>query len=158
MNQDDEGLIDLSDMTFDFDDYFKRFDEKTLTQEEFEEFSARVMGLFCREFIEHRAVPHWVMNYMCEQMYKVLGGEEWAHAFPLPWTTETPIRSRSDQLALEMFCDIANQLKADPTAKVTTVIASVASTRNVSYELARAGYYKYVKHLSKDFLKRDEKI
>jgi len=148
------------DPQFDFESYFAKTGTGTATKEELEEFAMRVMGQFMRDFCENGAtgVPHWIMNYLCEQFNMVLLGEEWERAFPLPWTTPTPIYSRSQQQALEIFCDVANALKGDPSLSVTTAIAAAARSKNVSYETARAAWYKQVKNMPRNFLKRDKTI
>ena len=147
--------IDYSDFRFDFDDYFRRFNEKQLSETEKEAFTARIIGMFCRDLVAGNEPPRWVQSYLVEQFSKVLMGEEWESAFPLPWTTATPLRTRAESRSLDIFCDIANQLKESPDAKITNVIANAANSHNSSYETARAAYYKHVKNLPKDFLKRD---
>lgn len=154
--------INLNDMDFDFEDYFERFRAGEMGDDEKEEFDARVLGLFCQSFIKSRgdssAIPKWVAEYMCEQIYKVLAGLEFCTAFrmPEPWQQPTPIYSRAEESAISIFCDIANLLKGDASIKVTNAIAAIAIKRNVSYETARAAYYKRVKSLPSDFLKRDK--
>ena len=136
--------IDLSDMSFDFEDYFERFHSGDMSKEEKEEFDARILGLFCQSFIRSQgdpaAIPKWVASYMCEQIYKVLGGLQFADAFkmPEPWQQPAPIRSRAEQEALEIFCDVANALRSDSSLKITDAISDAARRRNASYEKARA--------------------
>lgn len=149
---DDKDSIFLEDLTYDFEDYFDKYFKKELSEEERNLFMSRVIGHFCRDFYKNgnpADVPKWIMSFVADGLYKVLAGEEWAHEFPLPWTTETPIRTRAEQLALDLFCYISNFKTDNPAEKTTDVIAGAAKKFNVSYETARAAYYKYKSHLSK---------
>ena len=160
MDQSDDELIDLSDMDFDFSDYFDRFHRGDMGADEKDEFDARVLGLFCQSFINSHgdtsAIPKWVASYMTEQIWKVLKGADFAESFrmPEPWRQPESFCSRAQQRSLDMFSDIANQIKESPNSKITSVIAAVANEYNASYETARAAYYEHVKKLPKDFLKR----
>jgi hypothetical protein len=160
MSESDDGLIDLSDMSFDFEDYFERFHGGQMDAEEREEFDARVLGLFCQSFIKSggdtSAIPRWVASYLTEQIYKVLAGGDFAEAFrmPEPWRQPEPFRTRAQERSLEIFCDIANTIKNSPNSKITNAIAEVAVKHNASYETARAAYYEHVRKMPKDFLKR----
>lgn len=156
--------INLADMNFDFDDYFKRFEIGMLSEFESEEFDARVLGLFCQSFIRSKgdpaAIPRWVASHMCEQIYKVLAGDEFANAFrmPPPWQQPSSIFTRAEARAMEIFNDIFITLKDDPTLNTVDVIAAVASNHAVSYETARAAYYKYKKHLAQVSKKENQNL
>ena len=144
---------DPANLGFDFEGYF----EKKGTDDEFQ---MRIMGQFCRDFWKNGNacdVPYWIMNYIAERFHQVLVGDTFNNALPLPWDPADPVRSRAEELSLSIFCDVTNQLKSSEQAKVTNIIASVAQDYNVSYETARAAYYKHIKLLPKDFLKREKK-
>lgn len=156
MKNDDEYIVNLIDLTFDFEDYFQRSANGTLTEEEQKEFNGRICGQFCRDFYKNgnaSDVPNGIMKYMANQMFLVLAGEEWESAFPLPWTTPTPIRSRADEIALTIFCDIANLLRQDANIKTVKAIEVMADKHHVSFEKARAAWYNGKKWLDDDFLK-----
>lgn len=89
LNIPDDGLIHLHDMSFDFEDYFKRHGTEEMCDEEAEEFDARVMGIFCRDFFnsggDPDAIQPWVIAYLAKAMFNVLGGVPWSQALPTPF-------------------------------------------------------------------------
>lgn len=143
----DDGLIHLEDMSFDFEAFFVRFRAKELTEEEGEEFHARLMGLYCRCIFEEKRPPDWVLNYIAGEFYKILAGGAWNDSFPLPWHPRDPIHTRAEEQALQIYCDIANRIHANPELKVTATIAQVAAQHNVSLETARAAWYEQKKRM-----------
>lgn len=153
--EDDEGLINLADTDFNFEDYFSRFGRGETSAQENAEWDARVLGLFCRDVFEERKVPTWVLEHLANEFSKILAGGKWNDSFPLPWHPADPVRSRSEEIALQIFCDIANEMKRDCTQKITSVIKEIADRHHVSYETARAAWYKHRKHFSDAFLKSD---
>ncbi len=157
--------INLRDLDFDFEDYFKRHADGELAEEEAQEFTARVIGLFCRDFFNSKgdasAVPSWTLNHLAEQMYKVLGGEPWDDALPMPWSKRTStIEKRTDERAIDIFCAVTNALTANLNLAVTDQIQQQADKHCVSFETARADYYRVKLAFDngvgfRPFLKRD---
>jgi hypothetical protein len=147
---------EFNDPKFDFEGYFERSRARSLTESESEEFHARIIGMFCRDIFKERKPPDWVLEYIANEFSNVLHGKEWVDAFPLPWTQRTSILSRSEELAAQISCDVANILKDEPSAKVTEIIREVASKHNVSYETARAAWYAR-RQAFKGFLNLDSK-
>lgn len=141
----DDGLIHLEDMSFDFEDYFVRFRAKELSEQESEEFHARLMGLYCKCVFSGEKPPGWVSDYIANEFCKVLAGGDWNDSFPLPWSPRDKITwgTRAEHDALQIFCDIANLHKQNPEENITTAIQQVASDHSVSYEKARAAWYKH---------------
>lgn len=139
--------IDLADLTFNFEDYFDRFRRGELTEQESKEFTARAIGLFCRSFFESRgdtsALPRWVVNYIAEQMWKVLGGERWDDALPMPWSERSSLfKKRTDERAADIYSAVHNALHARPELAVTELLQEQADKHCVSFETARADYYR----------------
>lgn len=89
------------------------------------------------------------MKALADAFMKVVMGGRWEDELPLPWTEASSYLPRAENDAISIYCDIANALKADPDAKVVATINAVASTRCVSFEKARAAYYKYKEVFSK---------
>lgn len=152
-----------TDLEFDFEDYFKRSANRELSDEEADEFTMRAMALFCRDFWKKEDpadVPLWLMRYFAEQFYNVLAGEPFNQALPLPWDQADLLGhlSRKERQEREIFMDIAKLLASCPDIKVTRAMQEVADARHVSYETARAAWYKIKsgKHLT--LLKKDSKI
>lgn len=143
----DPESANLADFSFDFDAYFARAEQRSLTQEEEDEYSARVIGLFCREVFLRKAPPSWVLQHMADRLADVLDGVAWNDALPLPWLPATPLRSRKSQRDMSIFCEIANALSADPKAKVTRLIEEAADRHCVSYETARSAWYSHRHYL-----------
>lgn len=139
--------IDLADMSFDFDDYFGRFRSGDMSEEEKEEFAARVIGVFCRGVFRSKGdpanIPFWAANYVAEQLYKVLGGLPWANAFHLPfwYPPEHPFLSKQGERAMHIYAEVENARKTRDEFNVTSLLAEQAAKLCVSYETARADYY-----------------
>ena len=85
----------------------------------------------------------WVMHALADAFMKVANGGRWEDELPLPWTKISLPYTAAEWQALGVFCDVANAIKSNPDADVTVLIKQVASARNVSYESARAAYYKH---------------
>lgn len=149
----EEELIDLSDMTFDFEDYFNRHHDGEMDDAEKEEFSARVYGLFCQSVFnsggDSGKIPFWAANYIAEKLVQVLGGVPWPDVMRLPWDVEEdPFFTPKGERAVNIYAEITNALSASPDANVTTLIAEQAGKHCVSYETARADYYAFKKAVS----------
>lgn len=152
-DDEEDGLIYLNDVSFDFDDYFDRARKEELTSEEFEVYDARVIGLYCRSVYRKEVPPTWVMERIANEFFKVLAGGDWNDSFPLPWNpmSEAPMfgGSRATKKAFEMYGAIYRLLDADKELKVTEAIQRVADENHVSYETARAAWYKYKNQFKK---------
>lgn len=138
--------INLMDLDFDFEDYFERFRSGEMSEEEKEEFDARVIGVFCRGVFRSNEdpanIPFWAANYLAEQLYKVLGGEPWTNALPLPWyPREETFFSKKGKRAMEIYCAVENARRSIDSFNVVDLISEQAKKHCVSYETARADYY-----------------
>lgn len=154
LNIPDDGLIHLHDLSFDFEDYFERYDKREMDEDEASEYNARVMGLFCKALWESggdtSAVPGWVAHHLAKKLYESLGGESWGDLMGLPWDPKTPLLTKKGQRAFDIYAYIQNTLKSQPDANVTDLLAEAAGQLNVSYETARADYYAMKNALSSD--------
>ncbi|MDP1650388.1 MAG: hypothetical protein Q8M01_19605 [Rubrivivax sp.] len=143
--------IDLSDLAFDFEDYFERHRRGEMSDEEREEFDARVIGIFCRRMLmTANADGHWnewenfAAYHLAKKLRMVIGGVPWRKSIRLPfeWGTYESDYSRTDQRAIEIFCAIRNSLQDNPDGAVTDLISTQAAEHCVSFETARADYYR----------------
>ena len=163
--------VDLSDLGFDFEGYFDRWENKRLSEEEMEDFDARVIGLFCRRMlIGGTATGQWsrwedfAAYLLAKKLRPVTGGVRWVHAFDLAHEPRQSEYTRVGQRALDAYCSIENERRANPSRKITDILQDVATGMNVSYESVRDGYYLTKKAIEKKeglpdrFLKKDPDI
>jgi hypothetical protein len=148
MSDDDrlnDGLVDLQDLNFDFEDYFKRYHDGNMSEDEKRDFSARVYGMFCRDFFNSSsdpgAVKPWVAKYLAEKLWQVLGGVPWQDIMNMPWDVPTPFFTPIGQRAFGIYAGVENTLHDTPDANVTDLIVEQARKHNVSYQTARTDYY-----------------
>ena len=145
MDDNEDGLVNLQDLTFDFEDYFERHDAGNMSEDEKRDFSARIYGMFCRDFFNSSgdpgAIKPCVANYIAKKLYQVLGGVPWGDIMRMPWDEPTPFLTPRGERALNIYACIENALKDTPSANVTNLICEQSSILNVSYETARADYY-----------------
>lgn len=148
MDQKDDGLINAADMNFDFEDYFDRFIKKEVSSQEENEFTMRVMGMFCREVWRvdggTAQIPFWVANYVAEAFYKVLGGEEWHSALPLPWTPQpqNDLLTRRGRRGLEIYALVENEKKEYPGETMESLLRDAAERYSLAYETVRDDFYE----------------
>lgn len=165
-----EEDLGLADLTFDFEDYFERHQRGELSEAEAEEFDARVIGIFCRRMLTTASATgtwndweNFAAYMLAKKLQWVIGGVEWRKQFHLPMeglTRESDF-TRTGERAAEIFCAINNALKVDPSLKVVDLIAAQADRHCVSFESARADYYRAKMSVDagagfRPFLKRDE--
>ncbi|MDR5772909.1 MULTISPECIES: hypothetical protein [unclassified Caballeronia] len=133
--------------TFDYDDYFDRASDGELHGDEKNEWVMRILELFCRDFFRNGGnpskVPPWVMSYIARQIFKVLDGEQWERAFPLPWAQPDPYGNftRCGKRAFDVWTSVRNALKQNPKAKVSHLLQAESARHNLSYEAVRGDYY-----------------
>ena len=151
LNIPDDGLIHLHDLSFDFEDYFERYDKGEMDEDEASEYNARVMGLFCKALWENggdtSAVPGWVAHHLAKKFYESLGGVAWGDLMGLPWDQKNPRFTKKGQRAFDIYAYIQNTLKIQPDANVTDLLAEAAKQLNLSFETIRADYYAMKKAL-----------
>lgn len=139
-----------------FEAFMERIGSRTASKEELDEFCLRIIECFCQSVHAGDAAPGWVLNYLADQLYKILHGGRWEDELPLPWTERSSPFTRAEQKALQIYCDVENARRGDPGRKVTAIIEDVASRRAVSYQTARDGYYKWRRKVSRSEPKESE--
>lgn len=143
--------IDLADLDFDFESYFERHDRGELDDGELQEFDARVIGLFCRRLLTTTtATGDWTEResfaayYLAKKLRQVIGGVPWTKSFSIPfsWGEFEHDFTKTGKRAADIFCAIHNALRANPALAVTELIHQQADEHCVSFETARADYYR----------------
>lgn len=138
----EDGLIHLHDLTFDFKDYFARYDE--LSEEEQNEFQCRVMGLFCKEFFESggdpSAISPWVASYIANAFFQVLAGAPFNQVLPTPFEPRESSYTPKGERAINTYCVVQNA--KNDVEGVSDILRRLADHQNVSYETVRGDYYK----------------
>lgn len=167
MNDDEE--VNFHDLDFDFDAYFKAyFENSNKSAKDGEDFTLRVMGVFCKDFYRSGGDPSklkpWVVNYLADAFFQVMGGVPWNRILPTPFDSYQSDYSTIGDRALSIYCEVENKHRSDPTTNITFLIAAAAKSRKKSYETARADYYavrEWVENKTpppKNFLKMDNDI
>lgn len=145
MSEERDNIVYLDDLKFDFEDYFERFHAGNMSDDEKNDFAARVCGMFCRDFWSSggkpEAVQPWVMSYIANMLHQSIGGVPWGDLASLPWDATTQFFTPKGQRAFDIYAHVENSLKDTPDANVTDLISEGAKHHNVSYETARADYY-----------------
>lgn len=157
----DDSLVDLQDLTFDFQNYFDN--HKTLSEEEQKEFSCRVMGRFCKELYESggdpSAVTPWIASYIADAFYQVLGGVPFNQVLPTPFEPTQDRYTTKGGRAMDVYCEVENAIRKGE--KVTVMFAKIAVRMNLSPQTISAAYYAAKNAidagdpLPADFLKND---
>jgi hypothetical protein len=161
--------INLSDLGFNFEDYFQRWQRGDLSAEEQVEFDARVIGIFCRRVLLSSQVDgawtEWesfAAYWLAKKLEQVIGGVPWRKSFDLPyeWGKHESDFSDKGARAVEIFCAVYNTRKDSPDSAVTHLIEEQAYKHCISYETARDDYYRVKKAIDdglgfSPFLKTD---
>lgn len=153
----DDELIQLSDLDFDFEDYFDRHGTADMSADEADEFSARIYGMFCRDVYQSSpydgmiTIPAWTATYIANNLVQALGGVEWEEIMGLPWDDSSKYSYYNDTglRALAIYSAVESQRNAEEKKGITSALAEQAGKHNVSYETARSDYYDMKKALTK---------
>ncbi|MEJ3959281.1 hypothetical protein WGP40_02885 [Brachymonas sp. G13] len=136
---------DLFNLDFNFEGYFERYRSNQLSDSEKEEFSARVYGLYCRNYYKSGGDPSkidpWVAGYIADKLFKALQGAPWGDIMDLPWDKTTEMMTAKGMRAFNIWAGVRNALNRNPQASVTKLIGAQSVLHFVSYETARADYY-----------------
>lgn len=139
------GEAELHDLDFDFEAFFSR-DVKDLSEADHAQWQGRIYGWYCSAFYKSggdvSAIPKWVAAYVADRLFDGLQGAPWGDTMRLPWDEPTPTFTARGQRAFDTYAHVENGLRANPAANVTDLIAEASRMQSVSYETARAGYYK----------------
>ena len=164
MNKDtncDTNDIDLVDLNFDFEAYFKEYE--SLSEREQDEFQCRVMGQFCKEVLlsdgDPSAISPWVAKYIADAFYQVLGGVPFNQVLPTPFEPRQDRYTAKGRRAMDVYCEVENAIRKG--GKVTVMFARIATRMNMSPQTISAAYYAAKKaidageSLPDNFLKSD---
>lgn len=147
MKDEKEVTIDLQDMDFDFEDYFKRASEGLMCDAERKEFSARVMGVFVRKHYgknsEDGKIEKFAEKYIADAFFQILGGVPFKEMLPTPFEPSISPLSDIGERAFKV-CNIVNSRKNNGI-KISRALIDAATELNISYETARASYYSMKK-------------
>ena len=148
---DNEPATNLADLTFDFEGYFERHRTGRMPDAEAKEFDARMIGMFCRDVFQGGpgAVKPWVAKAIANGMFKVLNGEDWDCALPMPWSPDFSPFSLVEQRALEVYCAVTNALTANPKAGLVKLLEAEAASRKKAFSTMSGDYYKIKEWIDK---------
>ena len=131
-------MNELMDLSFDFEDYFERSLAGKLSEAEQLEFDARMIGMFCRDV--HQGGPGtvqpWVANALADAMFKVLAGEPWDQALPMPWSPELSRYTKNGKRAMSIYCHVENARDRDKQAGTIALIRIAADHYGVGFATA----------------------
>ena len=135
--------INLQDMDFDFEDYFKRAGEKFMCDVEMKEFPARIMGVIARKHYgkssEDGKIEEFAEKYIADAFFNILGGVPFRNALPTPFEPSISDLSAIGERAFKAS-NMVNDRKKNGE-KVSKALMEVAMELNISYESARSAYY-----------------
>lgn len=132
----------------DLDALFHRVAHGTASSDDHELFHASVIDRFISRVHSGKQIEPWILAFMADALFKVLMGGDWNDELQLPGRPPTEIRPWRDQRDLEIFCDVSNAINLQEM-KVTEAIGWAAENHAVSFETARAGYYRWKEAISK---------
>lgn len=106
---------------------------------------ASLMQSFADAVDAGEPVSPWVASNIASAFRKVLKGDAWEDAMPLPgreWKEEWYAISPAEREA-RLLCDLIKFVIAEEGLGVVAAIQSVAEYKHVSFEKARAAYYAH---------------
>lgn len=133
----------------DIDELFDRVADRTELELDHELFDACVLDRFITRVHSDEPVEPWILERLANTFCKILLGGEWNDELRLPGRTQTPIRPWRDDRDLRIYCDVANAVNIGKMS-VTDAITQAADEHAVSFETARAGYYRWKEQISKN--------
>lgn len=126
-----------------FDEYCELINNNNANDQHHEEFYLRMIMHFIESVYSEQKPKDFVLYALADAFLKIINGGRWEDEMPLPWTEMTTPWTRAESKALRVFCMVSNMLKSGQESDVTVAIGKAASECAVSYETARAGYYKF---------------
>ncbi|HSH30849.1 MAG TPA: hypothetical protein VK971_13155 [Thiohalobacter sp.] len=134
----------------DLDELFHRIKSGDGTEEDHELFKACLLDRFIQRAFACEPLEPWISVALAESFYKVLSGGDWNTDLRLPGEKPPAIRPWREQRDLEIYCNVTNAVNLEGENKITDAIRHAADKAAVSYETARAAYYKWKAQLSKN--------
>lgn len=132
----------------DLDELFSRIADDSASGADHDLFDACMIDRFISRVYNSEPVEPWILSRMADALHKVMMGGDWNDELLLPGRPTTQVRPWRDQRDLEIFCDVSNAINLR-MMKVTEAITLAAEQHTVSFETARAGYYRWKEQLSK---------
>lgn len=135
--------LHFQDLSYNFENYFERYGTKAMGVEENEEFNARVIGLFCRDFFQSGGDPStiqpWVASHLARSLFEVLGGSRFNDVLPMPFGENTLEMTPKATRALDIygFC----KPTPDDKSTLSDRLKKCMDIHCLSYEAVRSDYY-----------------
>lgn len=132
------------------DGVFDRIRREAGTAEDYEMFHACILARFADRVYAGEAVEPWILKFLADAFTKTLAGGLLEGEIQLPGNEsrwyESPW-SRVERRDLNIFCCVSNAVRVG--TPVLVAIERAAEEFCVSFETARAGYYKFRAIVSK---------
>ncbi|WP_140668564.1 hypothetical protein [Pseudomonas arsenicoxydans] len=135
----------------DLDKLFRRVNDGNSSEEDHELFDACMLDRFIGRVEAGEPVEPWILASLAKSFTHVLMGAQWNDEIRLPGRPVPQIRSWREQRDLDIFFDVMHCVSGKGLV-VTKAIETVAENHAVSYQAARAAYYRW-KALSKNWPK-----
>lgn len=129
----------------DFDEYCELINNNDANDQHHKEFYLRMIMHFIESVYSEQKPKDFVLYALADAFTKIINGGRWEDELPLPWDDAYSPWTRAESKDLQVFCMVSNMLKSGQESDVTEAIKKAASDSAVSYEKARAGYYKFKK-------------
>lgn len=135
----------------DLDKLFRRVNDRNSSEEDHELFDACMLDRFIGRVEAGEPVEPWILASLAKSFTHVLMGAQWNDAIRLPGRPAPQIRTWREQRDMDIYIDTTGYINAGGLG-VTEAIQAAAEKHAVSYETARAAYYRR-KELSKNLEK-----
>jgi hypothetical protein len=139
----------------DLDELFARVRDRTSSKEDHAFFDFSMLDRFISRVYRGEQVEPWILEWMADTFYKVLMGGAWDEEIISPGKTDLPPKEKRYQRDLAIYCDARN-LANDEHIAITDALQVVSEWHSVSYETARAAYYRFKKQLGDRVSKKAE--
>ena len=133
----------------DIDELFARMRNGEGTVDDHNLYDACIIDRFIYRTYEGKPVEPWIARELSNSFFNVLMGGEWDKEFILPGREpplERPWREKRD---FDIYCETDNLIKYGGMS-VTAALDHSAASNSVSYETARAAFYRWKLAVSKN--------
>ncbi|MDO8272791.1 MAG: hypothetical protein Q7U82_12895 [Gammaproteobacteria bacterium] len=132
----------------DIEELFRRVRAGEATETDHELFDGCLLDRFVTRAFARETLEPWIAEYLANAFYKVMSGGDWDAEIHLPGRPRPSAFAWREQRALEIYCEVTNAVNQEGQG-ITEAISAAADRTAVSYETARADYYKWRRKLSK---------
>lgn len=112
-------------------------------------FDGCMIDRFIHRVYADEPVEPWILYALADALFKVMMGGDWDDEIRLPGRPITQIFKPREQRGLNIYWGVVREMKIGGQS-VTDAIRGEAEKHAVSYETARADYYKWKVKLSKN--------